>query len=201
MFENEHGSPAFEEFLDFLGDRIELRGWSGFRGGMDIRGDTKGTHSVYTRYNKFEIMFHVSTLLPYHVADPLKLVRARQVQNDVVMILFLEGNVSYDPLIMPTNVTHVFAVINPTYINGELHYRFAIASKSNVSIFRPEIPHPAVFKKDAKFRDFLLTKVMNGQIATRKSGLQLMYTRPRMSMLNEIVKKYLPEKQMQKNES
>jgi len=165
---------------------------------MDVRGDTKGTHSVYTRYNKFEIMFHVSTLLPFQATDPLKLVRARQVQNDVVMILFLEGNITYDPLIMPTNVTHVFAVVTPTYINGELHYRFGVASKSNVSIFRPEISHPAIFKKDAKFRDFLLTKVMNGQIATRKSGLQLMYTRPRMSMLNEIVKKYLPEKQMQK---
>jgi hypothetical protein len=34
--------------------------------------DSKGTHSVYTKYDKFEVMFHVSTLLPYHPADPLK---------------------------------------------------------------------------------------------------------------------------------
>jgi hypothetical protein len=33
----EHGSQDFEDFLDLLGDRIELRGWSGFRGGLDVR--------------------------------------------------------------------------------------------------------------------------------------------------------------------
>jgi hypothetical protein len=35
---------------------------------------------------------------------------------------------------------------------------------------------------------------LNGQIAARKSGLHLMYTRPRQQMINDIVMKYLPEK-------
>ncbi len=30
------GSPAFEEFLDFLGARIKLEGWTKFRGGLDV---------------------------------------------------------------------------------------------------------------------------------------------------------------------
>jgi hypothetical protein len=34
----EHGSPAFEEFLDFLGDRIKLEGFQGYRGGLDVKG-------------------------------------------------------------------------------------------------------------------------------------------------------------------
>lgn len=27
--------------------------------------DSTGTHSLYTRYQDYEIMFHVSTMLPY----------------------------------------------------------------------------------------------------------------------------------------
>jgi hypothetical protein len=83
--------------------------------------DSKGTHSIYTNFQgKFEIMFHVSTLLPFHPADPLKvslvcrvvltglqLVRARQIQNDVVMIIFQEGLTTYDPDTMPTKVARI----------------------------------------------------------------------------------------------
>lgn len=61
----EHSSPAFEEFLDFLGQRVRLKGFDQYKGGLDIRGDTTGTHSVYAEYQAHEIMFHVSTLLPF----------------------------------------------------------------------------------------------------------------------------------------
>jgi hypothetical protein len=37
------GSPEFEEFLEFLGDRIELSGWCKYKGGLQTdckwRGD------------------------------------------------------------------------------------------------------------------------------------------------------------------
>lgn len=39
-----------------------------FRGGLDIGSDQTGEESVYTTFKDREIMFHVSTLLPY---DPL----------------------------------------------------------------------------------------------------------------------------------
>lgn len=62
---SENGSPAFEEFLDFLGQRVRLKGFDQYRGGLDVRGDTTGTHSIYVKYQAHEIMFHVSTLLPF----------------------------------------------------------------------------------------------------------------------------------------
>lgn len=34
----EHGSEEFEEFLQLLGQRITLRGWERFRGGLDVKG-------------------------------------------------------------------------------------------------------------------------------------------------------------------
>jgi len=33
----EHGSPAFDEFLGLLGERIKLEGWNKFRGGLDCK--------------------------------------------------------------------------------------------------------------------------------------------------------------------
>lgn len=33
MFSNQASSPEFEEFLDFLGDRVPLHGWPNFRAG------------------------------------------------------------------------------------------------------------------------------------------------------------------------
>lgn len=33
--------------------------------GVSVSADSTGTHSLYTTYQDYEIMFHVSTLLPY----------------------------------------------------------------------------------------------------------------------------------------
>lgn len=95
---------------------------------------------------------------------------------------------------MPTNVAHVFAIVRPFTDphTGETKYRLGVCSKKNVNSFRPDLPFPAVFNHDARFRHFLLTKLINGQIAARKSGLQMMFTRPRAAMLDEIVKDYRP---------
>ena len=40
-----------------------------FRGGLDVQKDQTGSHSVYTTFEEHEIMFHVSTMLPYSKED------------------------------------------------------------------------------------------------------------------------------------
>ncbi len=35
----EFGSPALEEFLDFLGERVKLEGFTGYRGGLDVKSE------------------------------------------------------------------------------------------------------------------------------------------------------------------
>ena len=40
-----------------------------FRGGLDVQHGQTGTHSLYTKYHNHEVMFHVSTLLPYTDGD------------------------------------------------------------------------------------------------------------------------------------
>lgn len=34
----ETGSPTFDEFLELLGQKIRLRGWDNYRGGLDVKG-------------------------------------------------------------------------------------------------------------------------------------------------------------------
>ncbi|CAG0891263.1 unnamed protein product, partial [Cyprideis torosa] len=65
MYNNETSSPQFEKFLSILGDKIRLKGWDKYRGGLDVRSDMTGRHSYHTVYEGHEIMFHVSTLLPF----------------------------------------------------------------------------------------------------------------------------------------
>ena len=60
-------TPDYEEFLEWLGERITLKGWSKYRGGLDVKSkpiifcnlpvaNTTGTHSVYTEHRGYEIM-------------------------------------------------------------------------------------------------------------------------------------------------
>ncbi|XP_011706638.1 PREDICTED: GTPase-activating Rap/Ran-GAP domain-like protein 3 [Wasmannia auropunctata] len=38
MLSNERGSPGFESFPEILGERIRLKGWDKYRGGLDVKG-------------------------------------------------------------------------------------------------------------------------------------------------------------------
>lgn len=65
----EDTSPEFSQFLSFLGEKIELKGWKYFRGGLDVKSGSTGTHSLYTKFYDYEIMFHVAPWLPFSQRD------------------------------------------------------------------------------------------------------------------------------------
>jgi RAP1 GTPase activating protein 1 len=79
LFKNEHTSRAFDEFLEFLGQRVRLKEHRGYRGGLDIQFGQTGEESVYETFKDREIMFHVSTLLPYTENDSQQLQRKRHI--------------------------------------------------------------------------------------------------------------------------
>jgi RAP1 GTPase activating protein 1 len=88
-----------------------------------LLGNTKGTHSVFTHFHGFDVMFHVSTYLPYNpldekkvgalwsrgmIADDLlhmQLQRSRVIGNDITMIIFQEGDTRYEPTTMTGGVS------------------------------------------------------------------------------------------------
>ena len=52
--------------------RLLLPGFDKYKGGLDTVHDLTGLYSVYTNWRSIEIMFHVSTQLPYEKNDPQK---------------------------------------------------------------------------------------------------------------------------------
>ncbi|NWS61163.1 GARL3 protein, partial [Chunga burmeisteri] len=130
MFSNETGSESFQRFLHLLGDTITLKGWTGYRGGLDTKNDTTGTCSIYTVFQGHEIMFHVSTMLPYsrenkqQVHDIFALVRYNKQNDSYRLKIFSEESVPLfgPPLPSPpvfTNHQEFRDFVLVKLINGE----------------------------------------------------------------------------------
>uniref|UniRef100_A0A8C9RZ08 GTPase-activating Rap/Ran-GAP domain-like protein 3 n=1 Tax=Scleropages formosus TaxID=113540 RepID=A0A8C9RZ08_SCLFO len=157
MFSNETGSENFNKFLNLLGDTIILQGWAGYRGGLDTKNDTTGINSIYTVYQGHELMFHVSTMLPYSKDNKQQVERKRHIGNDIVTIVFQEGDdasPSFKPSMIRSHFTHIFALVR--YNSQNDSYRLKIFSEESVPLFGPPLPSPPVFTDHQEFRDFLL---------------------------------------------
>jgi len=110
----EDASPEFRDFLDFLGERVVLKGFTGYTGGLDTINNYSGTHSVYTKYQNSEIMLHVSTLLPHTPANPIQIERKKHIGNDRLIIVFKDGDEPYVPNTLKSKQTQVVILIQPT---------------------------------------------------------------------------------------
>ncbi|XP_040387387.1 GTPase-activating Rap/Ran-GAP domain-like protein 3 isoform X24 [Cygnus olor] len=129
--------------------------------------DTTGTCSIYTVYQGHEIMFHVSTMLPYSRENKQQVERKRHIGNDIVTIVFQEGEESspaFKPSMIRSHFTHIFALVRYNKQNDS--YRLKIFSEESVPLFGPPLPSPPVFTNHQEFRDFLLVKLINGEKAT-----------------------------------
>uniref|UniRef100_A0A8C6UMX6 GTPase-activating Rap/Ran-GAP domain-like protein 3 n=1 Tax=Neogobius melanostomus TaxID=47308 RepID=A0A8C6UMX6_9GOBI len=167
MFSNEKGSESFDKFLTLMGDTVTLQGWAGYRGGLDTKNDTTGIKSIYTVYQGHELMFHVSTLLPYSKENKQQVERKRHIGNDIVTIVFQEGDEAsstFKPSMIRSHFTHIFALVR--YNSQNDSYRLKIFSEESVPLFGPPLPSPPVFTDHQEFRDFLLVKLINGEKAT-----------------------------------
>ncbi|KPJ06675.1 GTPase-activating Rap/Ran-GAP domain-like protein 3 [Papilio machaon] len=164
MLSNEKGNEKWERFISLLGDKIRLRGWNRFRGGLDVKGDMTGSHSIYTMHQGHEIMFHVSTMLPFSKDNKQQLERKRHIGNDIVNIIFTEDSThnTFNPQYVKSHFTHIFAVVSE--VDGE-GYRLSVYSDDSVPPFGPSLPCPPVFNDPQLFREFLLVKLMNGEKA------------------------------------
>lgn len=189
LFGNCEMSPAFEEFLDAIGQRIKLKDHKGYRGGLDIQNGHTGDAAVYEVFKDREIMFHVSTLLPFTEGDPQQLQRKRHIGNDIVAIVFQEGNTPFSPDMIASHFLHAFIVVEPIEPNtSQTRYRVQVTARDDVPFFGPTLPTPSIFHKGSDFKEFILTKLINAENACYKaekfSKLEL---RTRASLLQNLV--------------
>ncbi|XP_049335144.1 rap1 GTPase-activating protein 1 isoform X2 [Astyanax mexicanus] len=170
LFGNSVESPAFVEFLEFLGQKIELHDFKGFRGGLDVTHGQTGSESVYHNFHNKEIMFHVSTKLPYTEGDSQQLQRKRHIGNDIVAIVFQEENTPFVPDMIASNFLHAYAVVQvENACTDNVLYKVSVTARDDVPFFGPALPDPAVFKKSPEFHEFLLTKLINAEYSCYKA--------------------------------
>uniref|UniRef100_A0A8C7YN48 RAP1 GTPase activating protein n=1 Tax=Oryzias sinensis TaxID=183150 RepID=A0A8C7YN48_9TELE len=176
LFGNMEESPAFVEFLEFLGKKIELHDFKGFRGGLDVAHGQTGTESVYTNFHNKEIMFHVSTKLPYTEGDSQQLQRKRHIGNDIVAIVFQEENTPFVPDMIQSNFLHAYVVVQvENACSDNVTYKVSVTARDDVPFFGPALPDPAIFKKvyipdfQSLILYFLFTKLINAEYACYKA--------------------------------
>uniref|UniRef100_A0A915E8D7 Rap-GAP domain-containing protein n=1 Tax=Ditylenchus dipsaci TaxID=166011 RepID=A0A915E8D7_9BILA len=188
LFGNANSNSAFDEFLAVLGDKICLKSFDGYRGGLDTNHGQTGSESVYTRFKHKEIMFHVSTFLPYTVGDTQQLQRKRHIGNDIVAIVFQEENTPFSPDIIASNFLHAYIVVQPIDAGTEkTRYRVSVTARDDVPFFGPTLPAPSIFRKGQDFRNFLLTKLINAELAAYKAEkFSKLAERTRASLLDGL---------------
>ncbi|KAM4743225.1 signal-induced proliferation-associated 1-like protein 3 isoform 2-T4 [Anableps anableps] len=194
MYNNEEASPAFSAFLELLGEQVLLKGFSKYAAQLDTKTDSTGTHSLYTTYQGYEVMFHVSTMLPYMPNNPQQLLRKRHIGNDIVTIIFQEpGALPFTPQNIRSHFQHVFVIVrvhNPC--SDSTYYSVAVTRMEDVPSFGPPIPSGVTFRDPENFRNFLLAKVINAENAAHKSvKFHTMATRTRQEYLRDLAENYV----------
>ncbi|KAK1894371.1 Signal-induced proliferation-associated 1-like protein 1 [Dissostichus eleginoides] len=194
MYNNEMAGPALEEFLQLLGDKVRLKGFTKYRAQLDTKTDSTGTHSLYTTYKDYEIMFHVTTLLPYTPNNKQQLLRKRHIGNDIVTIVFQEpGAHPFTPKAIRSHFQHVFIIVRVhDPCSDNTCYSVAVTRSQDVPSFGPPIPKGVTFPKSTVFRDFLLGKVINAENAAHKSDkFGAMATRTRQEYLRDLAERHV----------
>ncbi|XP_060032050.1 signal-induced proliferation-associated protein 1 [Erinaceus europaeus] len=190
MYNNQDSGPAFTQFLTLLGDVVRLKGFESYRAQLDTKTDSTGTHSLYTTYQDHEIMFHVSTMLPYTPNNQQQLLRKRHIGNDIVTIVFQEpGSQAFCPSTIRSHFQHVFLVVRAhAPCTPHTSYRVAVSRTQDTPAFGPALPPGGgPFAANADFRAFLLAKALNGeQAAGHARQFHAMATRTRQQYLQDL---------------
>lgn len=194
MYNNEEAGPAFSEFLQTIGKTVCLKGFDHYKAGLDNKTDSTGTHSLYATYQDCEVMFHVSTMLPFTPNNRQQLLRKRHIGNDIVTIVFQEaGSLPFTPKNIRSQFQHVFVAvraINPC--TDHTQYKVSVSRSKEVPVFGPPIRINGIYSKGKSFTDFLLAKIINAENAAHRSEkFATMATRTRQEYLKDLATNYI----------
>uniref|UniRef100_A0A4W4ETY5 Rap-GAP domain-containing protein n=1 Tax=Electrophorus electricus TaxID=8005 RepID=A0A4W4ETY5_ELEEL len=194
ILSNSEESEEFKDFLCILGQTVKLRGFTGFRGGLDVSYGQTGSEAVFTSFHGREIMFHVATKLPFTDGDTQQ--RKRHIGNDIVAVVYQEGHAPFICDVISSHFLHCFIAVrkvkqekgaDKTDGRGEGSFQVSVTAREDVPPFGPPLPSPPIFTEGSVLREFLLTKLINAEIscykAERFSRLEL---RTRSSLLEAL---------------
>ncbi|KAF9356865.1 hypothetical protein BGX34_009716 [Mortierella sp. NVP85] len=185
-------TPDFMDFVHWLGEPIQLRGWKGYRAGLDVNGGTTGEESIFTKWNEYQIMFHCAPFIPFNPKDHQQVERRRFIGNDIVVIVFKEhdDDEQFDLSSVGSRQNHIICIVRPIPSGSSSKpqsYRVAIAVKDGVRNFSPT-DFPAVLQRDDASRDLLLLKLICGERAAyRSKAFNTQLLRTREALLRDVI--------------
>ncbi|CAF0933796.1 unnamed protein product [Adineta ricciae] len=186
IFSNETHSVAMDKFLNLIGTRVKLKDFRGFRGGLDVKCDQTGVESVYEQFHNHEIMFHVSTLLPHSKSERQQLERKRHIGNDIVAIVFQETETLFNPECIASQFLHVYLVVTPLDSTGN-EFKVSVIHRDSVPPFGPNSNLSTSFHCDQIFKQWILTKLINAEMAScRASTLHKYQERTKMTLFENL---------------
>lgn len=209
MFANFNSTPAFDHFLEGMGHKITLSGYQGFAGGLDTRGsNSTGTHSYVHDWpgvgqsGTFQLMYHVSTLLPHGEADQ-NLAKKRHIGNDIVAIVFQEdGSKPFQATTIKSNYLQIIIVVRSiTLGDGKYAWRVTVSNAQDVPEYGPPLPYPPIFTDRSILCDWLIHKMINGELAAYRGKLFIQQFRTTWKTLVSDLISQLPQKSSGKKSS
>ncbi|KAK9403686.1 ral GTPase-activating protein subunit alpha-2 [Crotalus adamanteus] len=132
ILSNPQGSQAYEDFIAGLGWEVDLSTHCGFMGGLQRNGST-GQTAPYYATSTIEVIFHVSTRMPFDSDDSLTK-KLRHLGNDEVHVIWSEHTRNYRRGIIPTDFGDVLIIIYP--MRNHMFY-IEIMKKQQVPFFGP----------------------------------------------------------------
>ncbi|KAI3654272.1 hypothetical protein MP228_000991 [Amoeboaphelidium protococcarum] len=196
IFANTQTSDLYQKFLQSIGEKVKLKGFKGYRGGLDTTKDTTGLDSVVAKHKNMNVMFHVSDMLPLSQTNKQQLERKAHIGNDIGILVFKENSATpFSTSCIVSQFPHFFIVIEPAENpnpDGQPLFRVSCARKSDVPEFGPYPMEQSFFEMNKTLKDFVLGKLINGENAAQQSvKFTQLRNRTRKSILDDLTKTYL----------
>ena len=197
LMANTHVSELFEQFLDVLGERVELCGWPHYDGGLDV-GDSlaDGRYSRYTTLQGIELMYHVPSYMPLRSNDAQQIARKRHVMNDTVVVVFKEPAGPDDVVDIASFQSHctcVYFVVSPVVKDDTLFYAVNVVYKDDILPAPPFLPQDGdddgpLLKHEKGLHAWIVKKIVNADKNTKISSVySSMNVKSRSVVLSRII--------------
>lgn len=100
-------SPAFDSFIRAIGSVVDPQNHRWYTGKVD------GSKFVYYSDARYEVVFHVATLLQHSESNSQQILKKKHIGNDNVNIVWCENEGGFDPAAVTSQVIDTFIVISP----------------------------------------------------------------------------------------
>jgi hypothetical protein len=124
--------------------------------------------------------------------------RTLYIGNDIITIIFQEpGAAPFSPAGVRSQFQHIFIIVRAhlrANDPNDVRYAVSVARAKCVPEFGPAIPEGPRFSGDDLFRDFLLTKILNGSNAVPRVGkFATLGTDMRIKFLRDVLENHSME--------